>query len=289
MRIAVTGTTGRVGAALANHFSAKSHEVIPLPRRLFDLENPSAMAAVLADLDCDLFFNPAGLTALEACEDDPELAHRINSEAPAEIAKWAADRGVKLIHFSTDYVFGGRLPGLRAESDRPNPLNVYGHTKLAGEEFVLAHPTHCVVRVSWVFGPERPSFVDSVFDSALACRPLAGVADKFSLPVFTTDLVQWLEEISVHATGIVHACNSGSPVSWHGLATAVVEEMAEAGAISYMPEIVEQSLASMSSFRAERPQFTALATERLAELLGQPPRPWREALAEYIRTRCSAR
>lgn len=247
------------------------------------------MAAVLADLRCDLFFNPAALTSLEECEDNPQRAQRINADTPAEIAAWAAARGVKLIHFSTDYVFDGRSPGLRKEAESPNPLNVYGRTKLAGEAAVLSETTNCVIRVSWVFGPERPSFVDSVFDAALAARPLAAVADKFSLPVFTTDLTWWLEEISTHATGIVHACNPGTPVSWHGLATAVVEEMAAAGIISAIPEIVGQSLANMSAFRAERPQFTALATDRLASLLRRPPRPWREALAEYIQSRCSAR
>lgn len=287
MRAAITGTTGRVGAALAQRLTAQNHEVIALPRRVFDLENPQEMAAVLADLRCDVFFHPAAVTSLEACEDDPHLAQRINVEAPAEIAAWAAVKDVKLVHFSTDYVFGGETSGLRGESDPAQPLSEYGRTKLAGERAVLAHPCHCVVRVSWVFGPERPSFVDGVFDAALAGRPIAAVADKYSLPVFTRDLAAWSEVLATNATGMVHACQSGEPVSWHGMATAVVAEMAAAGVISELPTIAEQRLNEMTQFRAARPRFTAMATHQLTGLLGAPPRPWQNALAEYIRGRCS--
>lgn len=103
MRIAVTGTTGRVGAALARHFSAR-HQIITLPRALCDLADPQSLANALESLKCDVFVNPAGLTSLEACENDPALAMRINGEAPAEIAKWATTRRIPVFHFSTDYV-----------------------------------------------------------------------------------------------------------------------------------------------------------------------------------------
>lgn len=282
MRIAVTGTTGRVGAALAEHFSA-GHEVIPLPRSHFDLANADALARSLGRLECDVLINPAGITSLEICEDEPALAMRVNAEAPGEIARWAATRGVPMIHFSTDYVFDGETPGLRSENDPAAPLSVYGRSKLAGERAVLALAGNCVVRVSWVFGPEKASFVDQIAAAALAGRPLAAVADKFSLPVFTGDLAEWLEcLIDRQEEGIFHACNSGEPVSWHGLATAVVEEMAACGRIAEVPPVRPQCLAEMSSFRAMRPQFTAMSCGRLTELLGQAPRPWREALAEYI-------
>jgi dTDP-4-dehydrorhamnose reductase len=287
-RIAVTGTTGRVGAALARHLAA-DHHVIPLPRSGCDLADRQRLAATLDRLDCDIFINPAGVTSLEACEDDPATAFRINAEAPGEIAAWAASRGISLFHFSTDYVFDGKLPGLRGEEEPAAPLSVYGHSKLAGEEAVLAHPGHRVIRVSWVFGPEKPSFVDLVFEQALASKPLAAIADKFSLPVFTRDLAEWIAQmIPSDRCGRFHACQSGEPASWHDMACAVVHEMAASDVIPKPPEVARQHLTEMTAFRAPRPRFTALDTRRLTELLGHPPRDWRDALVEYVRFRCAS-
>ncbi len=281
-RVAVTGTTGRVGAALARAL-APDHTVIELPRRDFDLSDPETMAAALERLDCDLFLNPAGLTSLEDCLDRPGLAWRVNAEAPGEIAAWASRRGIRMIHFSTDYVFGELPPGLRNEDDPTHPPGDYGRSKLAGENAVLAHPGHCVVRISWVFGPEKPSFVDQVRRRALAGEPLAAVADKFSLPTGTRDLTEWIRALAdAGASGVFHACNSGNPVSWHDLATATVRHLHQRGKLSAIPEIEPQLLAENTAFRATRVRHTAMATTRLAGLLGCPPRPWQEALAEYL-------
>lgn len=289
MRVAVTGTTGRVGAALAASLAAR-HEVIALPRSTCDLADPASLAAALADLECDVILNPAGLTSLEACEDDPRLAMRVNSAAPGKIALWAAERGVRVIHFSTDYVFDGGTTRTLIEAMPAKPLSAYGRSKLAGERAVLTHPGNLVLRVSWVFGPEKPSFVDHIFDAALEGRPLAAVSDKLSLPTFTTDLCGWVERLlETDAQGVLHTCNSGDPVSWHGMATEVVREMTTCGTLQACPVIREQSLAEMSALRAPRPRFTAMNTSRLASLLGAPPRSWREALATHVKNRCAAR
>jgi dTDP-4-dehydrorhamnose reductase len=286
MRIAVTGTTGRVGAALARHLASR-HEVISLPRDVCDLADPDSLSRTLETLDCDVFINPAAITSLEMCEDNPRLAMRVNSAAPGKIALWAADRGVRMIHFSTDYVFDGKTAGLHSEAETPSPINAYGRSKLAGERAVLAHPGNLVLRVSWVFGPEKPSFIDQVIAAAHASQPLAAVADKWSLPTFTTDLADWVEALlETDASGLLHACNPGEPVSWHGMAKAVVREMVSCGAISSCPDLAEETLAGMPAFRAARPRHTAMDTQRLSAVLGKPLRPWGEALAEYVRSRC---
>lgn len=287
MRIAVTGTTGRVGAALAQHL-ARRHDVIPLPRETCDLADPASLKAALENLQCDIFINPAGLTNLEACEDDPRLAMRVNSAAPGKIALWAASRGVRMIHFSTDYVFGGETTALLSEQARPNPLSVYGRSKLAGEQAVLTHPGNLVIRVSWVFGPEKPSFIDHIFDAARTGQPLAAVEDKVSLPTFTTDLAEWTDRLIDHETsGIIHACNPGNPVSWHGMAEAVVREMTACGVIGECPDVTPQKLDEVPDFRATRPRFTAMDTGRLSSLIGTALRPWPEAVANHVRNRCA--
>lgn len=289
MRIAITGTTGRVGAALAQRLAAR-HEVIPLPRAACDFAEPESLKAALAALECDVFINPAALTSLEACENDPRLAMRVNSAAPGKIALWAAERGVRMIHFSTDYVFAGDTTLPLPEGAPARPVNTYGRSKLAGEQAVITHPGHLVIRVSWVFGMEKPSFVDQIFDAALAGEPLAAVADKLSLPTSTLDLGAWVEALlQTDAAGLLHACNPGPAVSWHGMAEAVVREMHSRGVLAERPMVRPLTLQDMPSFRAARPRFTQLETRRLAAMLDHPLRSWPAALAEHVALRCAAR
>lgn len=282
MRVAITGTTGRVGAALARHLG-EGHEVVALPRGGFDFTDPGGMSRRLDELECEVLLNPGGLTSLEACEDSPELARQLNVEAPARMAEWASSRGVRLVHFSTDYVFAGRSPGLRVESEPAEPLSVYGASKLAGERRVLRHPGHLVIRVSWVFGPEKPSFIDGLARAALEGRPLSAVADKWSLPTHTADLAHWVESLlASSADGLFHACQSGEPASWHDLAEVVVERLLEEGRLEQKPLIERTSLAETPAFRAERPRFTAMSTAKLSQLLGLEMRDWREAVRCHV-------
>ena len=279
MRIAITGTTGRVGRALADRLAA-GHAVVELPRARVDLAG-GAVAGALAGIDFDVLLNPAGLTSLEQCEDEPELARRVNATAPAELAAACRSRGKPMLHFSTDYVFGGREPGLRGEDDEPSPLSVYGATKRAGELGVLA-AGGAVMRVSWVFGPEKAAFPDQLLARGLAGLELAAVADKFSRPTFTGDLAAWVGRwLSAGMPGgIWHACNGGPVTSWHGMAMEIAAFLAEHGRPLPTPRALE--LDAMQAFRAPRPRHSALATTRLEALLGEPPRDWRQALREHL-------
>lgn len=287
MRIAITGTTGRVGRALADHLAAR-HEVIELPRAVLDLGDPGC-AGVLAGLDFEVLLNPAGLTNLEQCEDDPDLAQRLNAGAPGELAAACRARGKKILHFSTDYVFDGFQPGLRAEDESPSPLSTYGRTKRVGEERVLTEGG-TIMRVSWVFGPEKPAFPDQILARALAGEELSAVADKFSLPAYTPDIAEWAEAWIMGGTpgGIFHACNGGPVTSWHGIATEITGFLRERTGRS-IPEVKALQLNDMKVFRAPRPRHTAMATKRLEALLGHPPRDWREALHRHLESRLLSR
>ncbi|WP_052573412.1 NAD(P)-dependent oxidoreductase [Haloferula sp. BvORR071] len=287
MRLAITGTTGRVGQALATHLRDR-HELIELPRSLFDLAGPD-LPAKLAELDFDMLLNPAGLTGLEHCEDDPALAERVNAAAPAEMADFCRREGKRLLHFSTDYVFDGLEPGLKGEDSPVAPLSVYGRTKAAGERAVL-DAGGTVMRVSWVFGPEKPAFPDTVIDRALAGQEVAAVADKFSRPALTTDIAEWVGTVLEAGCppGIFHACNGGPITSWHGMAEEIIACLRARTGLE-LPAPKPLLLAEMAVFRAVRPRHTAMAITRLSALLGHEPRDWREALREHVESRLISR
>lgn len=287
MRLAITGTTGRVGRALADGLS-KEHEIIELPRTRLDLSDPSSIERA-GELDFEILLNPGGLTGLEQCEDEPALARQVNSDAPARLASICRDLGRKFLHFSTDYVFDGIDPGLKSEHDPVSPLSVYGRTKEAGERGVLA-AGGTVVRVSWVFGPEKPAFPDLILDRALAGDEVSAVADKYSLPAYTTDLCGWVSGILAAGCppGILHACNGGPVTSWHGIAVEILAYLKERRGLD-LPSPKPLLLAEMAAFRAPRPRHTAMATDRLESLLGIPPRDWREALREHLDSRLISR
>ena len=286
MRIAITGTTGRVGRALANHLAGR-HEVTELPRTRLDLAAPG-FSRLLEELDFEVLLNPAGLTGLEQCEDDPELAFQVNVAAPAAMAEVCRERGKRMLHFSTDYVFDGLKPGLRTEDEEPAPLSVYGKTKREGEQAVLA-AGGTVMRVSWVFGPEKPALPDQILDRALAGQELAAVADKFSRPTFTGDLCEWVAAWLDAGTpaGIFHASNGGPVTSWHGMALEVLAVLAEKGIA--VPPLKALALDEMTAFRAPRPRHTAMETRRLEVRLGKAPRDWREAMRGHLESRLISR
>jgi dTDP-4-dehydrorhamnose reductase len=276
-----------VGRALADRL-ARDHEIIELPRTRLDLADPASITQ-LAGLDFDLLLNPGGLTSLEQCEDEPDLARRVNADAPALMAGICRERGLKILHFSTDYVFDGVEPGMRQEEDSPSPISAYGRTKEEGERGVIA-AGGTVVRISWVFGPEKPAFPDLVLDRALAGEEVSAVADKFSRPTYTGDLGEWIAGFITRGcpAGIYHACNSGPVTSWHGIAVEILAYLEERCGMN-LPAPRPLLLADMHAFRAARPRHTAMATGRLDALLGGPPRDWREALRQHLDSRMLSR
>jgi dTDP-4-dehydrorhamnose reductase len=280
MKIAITGINGRLGGALARHHRAMENEVVALDRLACDLGKTDTLATTLAQFEFDALINPAAMTSLEICEDDPELSDRVNAIAPGILANVCASRRVPFIHISTDYVFDGKEPGTRSEIDPTEPISVYGSTKLNGERATLsAYPQAWVARVSWLFGPERPGFVEMIRDRLAQGESLAAIDDKFSCPTYVDDAAvafDHLLSLTNGPGGVVHVCNPG-PTSWHGIASEIV-------ARSTRPQspIASQKLDEMTGFRAPRPIHTAMGVARLETLTGYAMRPWKEALAAYF-------
>jgi len=188
-----------------------------------------------------------------------------------------------LIHFSTDYVFDGKKSDPYTEEDKAVSLSVYGESKLEGERRVLeVSSQHLVVRLSWVFGPDKPSFIDQIIQRAREDDVVTAVADKFSAPTYTIDVVSWLRlAIDKSANGILHLANNGG-CSWQEWAQYAVDVCGGLGIRLKAERIGAVSLADMKNFVAQRPVHTVLSTAKFAALTGVKPRHWRDAVAEYI-------
>src|SRR6266513_6385720 len=166
MKIAILGAGGRLGAALLREYSDK-FDVAGFNHTQLDLSDLRSVREKLRNTSFDVLINAAGFTKVDLCETQPDLAFLINAEAPRVLAEICDETNARLIHFSTDYVFDGEKREPYTEEDEAKPSSVYGESKRAGEENVLAvQDRHLVIRVSWVFGPDRASFVDNIIKRA---------------------------------------------------------------------------------------------------------------------------
>ena len=282
-RILLLGAKGRLGAALARKWAAR-HNVRALARPELDAADLEGLESLLANERFDVLVNATGLTNVDRCESAREEAETVNALAPGVMGSAAAAAGARLIHFSTDYVFDGLKTIPYTEEDEARPLGWYGRTKLDGETAALAaSPRHLVVRVSWVFGPDKPSFVDMIIDRARQSDRVEAIADKVSCPTFADDVAVWLDPFlgGELRGGLYHACNSG-PCTWQEYGQKALD-CAEAAGLPLRARRVEAiRLADMKNFVAPRPPYTAMDTSRLAAVTGITPRPWQEAIAEFI-------
>src|SRR6266850_1968117 len=180
MKIVIVGSGGRLGAALMREYREK-FDVVGFNHSQLDLANVGEIHHNIDELEFDVLINTAAFTNVDLCESQRSQAFAINAEAPKVLAEICSDKKAKLIHFSTDYVFDGEKREPYVETDVAKPISVYGESKRAGEENLLAgQDRHLVVRVSWVFGPDRPSFIDAMIQRAREEEHIDAIADKFA-------------------------------------------------------------------------------------------------------------
>lgn len=289
-RIAIVGAGGRLGAALSRSYE-KSFSVLAYNHAQLDIGDLKNLRRTLEAAEFDSLVNCAAQTNVDRCESEKEEAYRLNGDAPAVIAEVCTRKGARLVHVSTDYVFAGDKDGPYVEEDEPRPLSVYGDSKLAGEKQITqVDRRHVIARVSWVFGPDRPSFIDAVITRAQKETQVAAIGDKWSTPSYTIDLATYLKALALNpdAAGVIHVTNAGA-CSWREYAQHALDCCIAAGASLRSQTVESLRLADMTSFIAQRPANTVLSTARFQNLTGIVPRPWQEAVAEYVREHVVAR
>ncbi|MEO8438629.1 MAG: dTDP-4-dehydrorhamnose reductase [Spartobacteria bacterium] len=284
LKIAILGAGGRLGAALAREYAA-THEVVGFSHAQLDLAELATLRSTLAPLPFDVLINAAALTNVDYCEDHREEAMRLNAEAPQLLAEICREKGSRFIHVSTDYVFDGEKREPYTEEDGADAISVYGESKRAGEVLALqANDRALVIRVSWVFGPDRPSFVDAILKRARTEDAVTAVADKFSTPTYTLDIAAMLRPFlgSDEVSGILHLANSGA-CSWQEYAQWALQCCHRFGVPMQARNVGGALLGEMKNFIARRPVYTVLGTGKYERITGAAPRAWQVAVEEYVR------
>lgn len=283
-KILILGAGGRLGTALVRAWSPIA-EVSALGRKEADLSSPHEVAALVRAAAPDMVVNCAAMTNVDACETERTLADAVNATSPGLIAQAANSAGGRMVHISTDYVFSGDAVEPYAEDEVPQPVSWYGETKRQGEVAVLAAGEHhAVVRVAWVFGPDRDSFIDKALQSAMRGEEVRAVADKFSSPTYTLDVAEALQPLFKEKApgGIYHVCNRGI-CTWQQWAQEAIDAAIRLG-VAVPTQIVEPlKLSDIKAMVARRPIYSPMSCERIEALLGHPMRGWREAVADYVR------
>jgi dTDP-4-dehydrorhamnose reductase len=282
-KIVIIGAGGRLGAALVRAYSSDL-AVVGFNHAQLDLGSPAQLRSTLGALDFELLINAAAQTNVDRCEACPEEAFAMNSEAPRLLAEICRAKNARFIHISTDYVFDGQKRTPYLERDEARPVSVYGESKREGERLALmANDRALIVRVSWVFGPDRPSFIDWALNQAREQEEVEALSDKWATPTYTLDLVELLRPLlaNMNATGLFHLANSGE-CSWQEYAQWGIDCCLAEGIALKAKTIGATTLAEMKSFIAQRPVYSVLSSNKYFELTGQMPRHWRDAVAAYV-------
>jgi dTDP-4-dehydrorhamnose reductase len=282
-RIVIVGSGGRLGAALHRIYSGV-YEVTGFNRHDLNLGSIEEIEGKLGGLTFDVLINCAALTNVDYCENHGQEALQINAHAVRAMAEVCARKKARCIHFSTDYVFDGKAHKPYLETDAALPLSIYGESKRIGEmELLEVSADNLAVRVSWVFGPDRPSFVDQILKQAATSDKAQAVGDKFAAPTFTLDVAAHLNPFlrDVRHGGILHLSNTGE-CSWQQYGQFALDCAIAAGLPMKAATVSAQKLVDLKAFIARRPVYTVLSTQLLAKLTGHPPRSWQDAVEDYI-------
>lgn len=294
MKILLLGKNGQVGWELQRSL-APLGEVMALDRHSThfcgDLSQPDQLAKTVLDYRPDLIVNAAAHTAVDKAESEPELARRLNAEAPAALAKAAAQVGAWLVHYSTDYVFDGSGSHARQEGEGVGPLNVYGQTKYEGEKAVAASGCkYLIFRTSWVYAARGGNFAKTMLRLAQERERLTVISDQHGAPTGA----ELIADVSAHAmrcvmntqnislSGVYHLVASGE-TSWHGYASHVIEQ-AKRISPDLAWNVTEVAPVPTTAFPtpAARPLNSRLCTNKLQQTFGLVLPPWRQGVDRML-------
>jgi len=289
MKILLTGKTGQIGEEL-NNIVGDLGNLITVDKEQLDLSKPNSIEPVILDIKPDIIINPAAYTAVDKAEEEPDLAMTVNAIAPGLLAKAARKVGAGLIHYSTDYVFDGCSEIPYKEEDPPNPLNVYGKTKLAGEKALAeAGVPFLIIRTGWVYSLHGKSFLRTIKKLAEEKDIIQVVDDQIGAPTWARSVAlkthqilkqclnkKWLETKDPSLSGIFHLTCQGK-TSWHGFARKVLN-------ISNASQNIKLIAIPTSDYptSATRPSNSLLNNKKIQKVFGLDMPHWEDALKDCM-------
>ncbi|BBE10262.1 dTDP-4-dehydrorhamnose reductase [Mycoavidus cysteinexigens] len=283
--ILVTGVNGQVGFALTRALQGLGR-VVAADRSMLDLSNLEQIRSVVREVRPTLIVNPAAYTSVDKAESEPDLAMTINGQAPGVLADEAKRLNIPLIHYSTDYVFNGEKDGEYVESDPTDPQNVYGRTKLFGEQAIAASgANYLIFRTSWVYGRRGKNMLLTMLRIGAEREELNVVADQIGAPTWSNTIAMLTAHVVAQAlasqdqkswwhqrSGVYHL-SAGGATSWHGFASAIFE----LSQLDRRPVVKQISTAEYPT-PAKRPANSRMSNEKLVRVFGLRAPDWREAL-----------
>lgn len=274
------GKTGLVGQAIAEVLRNSGWEVTGIGRNEVDFREPraaDALAALIDKIEPACVFNAIAYTDVDKAEEDVENATLLNRTLPAMLARLLKTRPCQFIHYSTDFVFNGKKQTPYATDDTTDPLSIYGKTKLSGEEAILALdlPHYLIIRSAWLFGPGRRQFISAILDLARTHREISVIHDQVGSPTYTLDLAMYsLKLLESGVSGLFHVVNSGQ--------ASKCELADEAIDLAQLECVINPISSAEYAQKALRPAYSVLDYSALTRVTGITPRPWPQALREYI-------
>ena len=272
MRILITGASGQLGHELQHVLQDQQLTLADLPE--FDVTKAGVEKRVTA-AQPDVIIHAAAYTDVDGAEREPAQAMAVNAVGTERVARGAAAAGARLLYLSTDYVFDGRQGVPYRETDRPNPLSVYGRSKYEGEQQALAHcPNALVIRTAWLYGTHGKNFVKTIMRQASQQPELLVVSDQRGSPTHAGDLASAIKQVlGTNLKGIVHATGAGD-CTWYELAREIVS-------LTGSPARVQPISTAESGRTAQRPLYAVLSNRVLADAGISLPH-WKDALSRFL-------
>ncbi len=277
MKVLVTGVGGQLGFDVMRELARRGVEALGADRAEFDITDAGATRKFITDYAPDAVIHCSAYTAVDKAEDEAEACRAVNADGPANIARVCRDIGAKMVYISTDYVFPGNGETFYEPGDPTGPRNVYGQTKLEGEEAVQAiWPNHFIVRISWVFGKNGNNFIKTMLRLGREREALSVIADQWGSPTYTKDLAPLLcDMIETERYGVYHATNEGV-TNWADFAKEIFKE---AGISCQVHPVSTEEYPT----KAARPKNSRLSKICLEEAGFAKLPTWQDALRRYLK------